>query len=124
MRVLSLLLPACALARTQVPFFGSDSASQQLAPESSAAFITEDDFTTLTHPDVAHTSVRIKRTTGWCDDSVDSYSGYIDAGPRHLFFYYFDSRKDAASDDLVLWTNGGPGQSFGRSLAVRAFAGR
>ena len=36
-----------------------------------------------------------------------SYAGYIDIGPRHLFFYYFESRRDPENDDVLLWTNGG-----------------
>ena len=36
-----------------------------------------------------------------------SYTGYIDSGTRHLFFYFFESRNDPDSDDVLLWTNGG-----------------
>ncbi|KAI5478285.1 serine carboxypeptidase [Pseudohyphozyma bogoriensis] len=97
-------LPTLALAgRTQLPL-GFEAG--QLAPESSQSFIARDGFTTLTHPDFQEH--RIKKTDDWCDNSVRSYTGYIDNGPRHLFFYYFDSRRDPAKDDLVLWTNGGP----------------
>lgn len=57
---------------------------ERLSPESSPAFIGEDTFTTLSHPDPTnHVSVRIKKTNGWCDPDVRSYTGYIDAGPRH-----------------------------------------
>lgn len=55
-----------------------------LSPESSPAFIGDDSFTTLSHPDPTnHVSVRIKKTKGWCDPDTRSYTGYIDAGPRH-----------------------------------------
>ena len=40
-----------------------------------------------------------------------SYSGYIDIGPRHLFFYFFESRKDPDTDDVMMWLSGGPGCS-------------
>lgn len=42
-------------------------------------------------------------------DVTRGFTGYIDVGAKHLFFYYFESR--APSDDLILWTNGGPGCS-------------
>ncbi|KAF7430454.1 hypothetical protein PC9H_006161 [Pleurotus ostreatus] len=29
----------------------------------------------------------------------------------HLFFYFFESRSDPDTDDVLLWTNGGPGGS-------------
>lgn len=30
---------------------------------------------------------------------------------RHLFFYFFESRSDPDTDDVLLGTNGGPGAS-------------
>ena len=40
-----------------------------------------------------------------------AYTGYIDVQARHLFFYFFESRRDPDTDDVVFWTNGGPGAS-------------
>lgn len=40
------------------------------------------------------------------------YTGYIDVEARHLFFYFFESRNDPATDDVIFWTNGGKFQSF------------
>ena len=39
------------------------------------------------------------------------YTGYldVDAGAKHLFFYFFESRDDPEIDDIVLWIPGGPG---------------
>ena len=37
--------------------------------------------------------------------------GYIDVEARHLFFYFFESRRDPDADDVVFWINGGPGGS-------------
>ncbi|KAI0756369.1 Alpha/Beta hydrolase protein [Daedaleopsis nitida] len=67
-------------------------------------------YTTLQHPNVSTHSVRIKEST-FCDGQVRAYTGYIDAETRHHFFYFFESRTDPANDDVVFWTNGGPGGS-------------
>ena len=40
-----------------------------------------------------------------------AYTGYIDVEARHLFFYFFESRRDPDTDDVIFWTNGGPGAS-------------
>ncbi|TFK48035.1 alpha/beta-hydrolase [Heliocybe sulcata] len=69
-----------------------------------------DEFTTLTHPAFPKFSVRVKKSD-FCDDTVAAYTGYIDIEARHLFFYFFESRNDPTKDDVVLWTNGGPGAS-------------
>ena len=41
-----------------------------------------------------------------------TYTGYIDVGSRHLFFYFFESRNDPDTDDVLLWTNGGASAGF------------
>ena len=43
--------------------------------------------------------------------SFSAYTGYIDVQARHLFFYFFESRRDPDTDDVIFWTNGGPGAS-------------
>ena len=51
--------------------------------------------------------MRIKSTQGWCDPSVRSYSGFLDAGDgRDLFFYFFESRSKPEEDPVVMWING------------------
>ena len=45
-----------------------------------------------------------------------AYTGYIDIEARHLFFYFFESRRDPDKDDVVFWTNGGPGGSSALGL--------
>ncbi|PBK90881.1 peptidase S10, serine carboxypeptidase [Armillaria gallica] len=73
-------------------------------------------FTTLRHPLYPEHSVRIKKTA-FCDETVQAYTGYIDISPtRHLFFYFFESRSDPDKDDVVFWTNGGPGCSSSTGL--------
>jgi len=48
-----------------------------------------------------------------CDPGVQQYSGYIDlsTGPKHLFYWAFESRNDPAHDPVILWMTGGPGCS-------------
>ena len=76
-------LGALAVASAaQLPLSFQRDAAGSLAPESSAGFIGEETFTTLSHPDFLDHSVRIKKNTGWCDPDVRSYTGYIDNGPR------------------------------------------
>ena len=36
-----------------------------------------------------------------------AYTGYIDIEARHIFFYFFESRSNPATDDVIFWTNGG-----------------
>src|SRR6201996_3867896 len=84
----------------------------------SLSSIGTSEFTTLSHPDFPFHSVRIKKAPkDWCDPSVDKYTGYIDISPaRHLWFYFFESRREPESDPVVLWTNGGPGSSSSTAL--------
>ena len=48
--------------------------------------------------------------------AYSAYTGYIDIEARHLFFYFFESRNDPDKDDVVFWTNGGPGGSSAMGL--------
>ncbi|KAK7690230.1 hypothetical protein QCA50_006883 [Cerrena zonata] len=72
--------------------------------------LSTNDFTTLTHYIFPKHSVRIKKSD-FCDGTVNAYTGYIDIEARHLFFYFFESRRNPDEDDVMLWTNGGPGCS-------------
>ncbi|KAI0795207.1 serine carboxypeptidase [Irpex lacteus] len=69
-------------------------------------------FTTLKHASFPNHAVRVKKTD-FCDSTVGAYTGYIDIEARHLFFYFFESRRNATEDDVVLWTNGCSGASMG-----------
>jgi len=74
------------------------------------ASLSSSTYTRFSHPAFPGRSARIKRSD-FCDGGVNAYTGYIDAGARHLFFYFFESRNDPNKDDVLLWTNGGPGGS-------------
>ncbi|KAF8190071.1 serine carboxypeptidase [Pholiota molesta] len=84
-------------------------------PKKSLSSLSGSEFTTLGHPFFPHYSVRIKKSQ-FCDETVNSYTGYIDIEARHLFFYFFESRNDPATDDVIFWTNGGPGCSSSLGL--------
>ncbi|KIL59541.1 hypothetical protein M378DRAFT_169205 [Amanita muscaria Koide BX008] len=72
--------------------------------------LSSDSYTTLAHPFFPDYSLRLKKSN-LCDDSVNSYTGYIDVEARHIFFYFFESRSNPDKDDVIFWTNGGPGCS-------------
>ncbi|KAJ7714954.1 serine carboxypeptidase [Mycena olivaceomarginata] len=73
--------------------------------------LSENQFTVLRHPVFPSHGVRIKKSS-FCDDTVQAYTGYIDIQARHIFFYFFESRNDPDTDDVIFWTNGGPGCSI------------
>ncbi|KAH8116473.1 Alpha/Beta hydrolase protein [Phellopilus nigrolimitatus] len=70
-------------------------------------------ITTFSHPAFPGRSARIKKFNF---GNVASYTGYIDVGAKHLFFYFFESRSDPDNDDVLLWTNGGSGGSSSMGL--------
>ncbi|KDQ49579.1 hypothetical protein JAAARDRAFT_200740 [Jaapia argillacea MUCL 33604] len=84
-------------------------------PVGSLNTLSTDSFTTLGHPAFPKYSVRVKKSD-FCDGTVGAYTGYIDIEARHLFFYFFESRSDPDKDDVIFWTNGGPGCSSSLGL--------
>ncbi|KAJ7099722.1 peptidase S10 serine carboxypeptidase [Mycena epipterygia] len=112
--MLSLLLAALALS------FGFTNATTQvpLAPLHLSS-VGSDDFMALTHPRFPNHRVRVKQSN-FCDPTVNVYTGYLDVdqGAKHLFFYFFESRRDPAKDDVLMWINGGPGCSSAMGLLM------
>ncbi|RDX49394.1 serine carboxypeptidase [Lentinus brumalis] len=86
-----------------------------LTPLGDLSLLSLSEYTTLTHPVFPRYSVRVKRSD-FCDGAVQAYTGYIDVQARHLFFYFFESRRDPDKDDVIFWTNGGPGASSSMGL--------
>lgn len=58
-------------------------------------------------------SIRIKQQQNdkLCDAHSKQYTGWIDVGSKHLFFWYFESQNKPSEDPLVIWLTGGPGGS-------------
>lgn len=99
--VLKLLLSLLASCVSHV------AASVVQAPLASYTSILDD-----AHP--GH-SIRVRRTS-LCDPTVSAYAGYVDVGANHLFFQFFESRRDPEHDPVIFWTNGGPGCSSALGL--------
>lgn len=92
--------------------------------------LSPSEYTRLKHPAFPSHSVRVKQTQ-ICEGEARcvsvyllylmilmtevfcrAYTGYIDVTEaRHLFFYFFESRRDPDRDDVIYWATGGPGGS-------------
>lgn len=70
-------------------------------------------FQTFSSQYSEHHSIRIKKVQNdtLCDAHSAQYTGWLDVGGKHLFFWYFDSQNDPVTDPLALWLTGGPGGS-------------
>lgn len=96
----SIVVPSLVLAASQSP----------LIPESSSS-----DFAVYQSQVSDKHSIRIKQQNATlCDTQVDQYTGWLDVGHKHLFFWYFKSELASSTADkepLALWLTGGPGGS-------------
>ncbi|KAJ7659263.1 serine carboxypeptidase [Mycena polygramma] len=95
----------------------SSDSTVKFAPVGTLDVLSETSFTTLSHPEFPNYGVRIKKSN-FCDKGANAYTGYIDIQARHLFFYFFESRSNPDTDDVVFWTNGGPGCSSAVGLLM------
>ena len=140
-----LAYAALASGAVQQPFGGQSAFSAYddglFTPFGDLSALSSTEFTTLSHPAFSRHKVRVKQSH-FCDESVRcasfhclgptttssdrrvahshpltrAYTGYIDIEARHLFFYFFESRRDPDTDDVIFWTNGGPGGSSSLGL--------
>ncbi|KAF2204046.1 alpha/beta-hydrolase [Delitschia confertaspora ATCC 74209] len=67
-------------------------------------------FTSDFSPDY---SIRIKQqqNNSLCNAHSKQWTGWLDIGPKHLFFWYFESQRAPKTDPFLLWLTGGPGGS-------------
>ncbi|KAI0367256.1 serine carboxypeptidase [Pilatotrama ljubarskyi] len=104
-----------------LPEIGSQTAfrsvydTESFNPLGDLSALSSTDFAHLKHPAFPRYSVRVKKSR-FCDEEVNAYTGYIDIEAHHLFFYFFESRRDTDADDVIYWTNGGPGGSSSLGL--------
>lgn len=76
-----------------------------------ASLIESDGFQIYDSPVHPH-SVRIKQQNDTlCDAHSAQYTGWLEVGSHHFFFWFFESQHDPSTDPLTLWMNGGPGAS-------------
>ncbi|GMG25169.1 unnamed protein product [Aspergillus oryzae var. brunneus] len=67
---------------------------------------------TITSPNGSTIRYKEPGEEGICETTpgVKSYSGYIDITlDIHVFFWFFESKRDPKHDPVTLWLNGGPG---------------
>lgn len=74
---------------------------------------TSDGFRVVQNKYSPNHSVRIRQQNdSICAAGSAQYTGWLDVGPKHLFFWYFESQNDPPTNDpLMLWMTGGPGDS-------------
>ena len=48
----------------------------------------------------------ITQNSTLCDAHSKQYTGWLDVGAHHLFFWYFESQSDPRNDPLTLWLTG------------------
>lgn len=78
---------------------------------------------TITTPNNATVRYKEPGSEGVCETTpgVKSYSGYVDLDEStHMFFWFFEARKNPDKAPTTLWLNGGPGSDSLISL----FSGR
>lgn len=73
------------------------------------ATLSTEQFAFFSHESLPLYTLRVKKTPKiFCDPTVNSYTGYLDVKgrQRHIFFYFFESRRTPAKDDVLMWING------------------
>jgi carboxypeptidase C (cathepsin A) len=68
--------------------------------------------TTIKSPGGASIRYKEPGNEGICETTpgVKSYAGYVDLDNQtHMFFWFFEARKNSANAPITLWLNGGPG---------------
>ncbi|KAH7333570.1 hypothetical protein B0J17DRAFT_675886 [Rhizoctonia solani] len=68
-----------------------------------------DSFEYVTMSSLPAHQIRVHQVNSPCDPAVKQYTGYLDVlGGKHLFFWFFESRRDPHKAPLSAWLSGGP----------------
>lgn len=108
----SLLAAACALLATTSSAFKLRSGASPFDKRQLYLPANATGVKTITTPTGVEIRYKEPGTEGICETTpgVGSYAGYIDVAPNvHVFFWFFESRQNPATDPITLWLNGGPG---------------
>jgi cathepsin A (carboxypeptidase C) len=93
-------------------FLGASASGQLQHPVSAPLESSQSTFTTFRSLHSPAHSLRItSQNSSICDAHSAQYTGWLDVGPHHLFFWYFESQRNPGQDPLTLWMTGGPGGS-------------
>ncbi|KAJ6622596.1 Alpha/Beta hydrolase protein [Mycena sp. CBHHK59/15] len=102
-------LGAVSTAQASAVIFSSPANSGPFTLAGTLDYLSETLFTALAHPAFPCHGMHIKKSH-FCDETVNTYTGYIDISEaHHLFFYFFESRSEPDKDNIIFWTNGGLG---------------
>ncbi|KAH8807740.1 Alpha/Beta hydrolase protein [Xylogone sp. PMI_703] len=52
-----------------------------------------------------------EQDTRYAVRSLSSHSGWVDIGPKRLFYWYQQARQSTPDTPVILWVQGGPGES-------------
>ncbi|EME38991.1 hypothetical protein DOTSEDRAFT_75626 [Dothistroma septosporum NZE10] len=108
----ALLASLAPVQASLSPKFHAEFPRQKLNKRQAVFPANVTDYKTITTPTGVKIRYKEPGKEGVCETTpgVDSYSGYVDIAPNvHMFFWFFESRRDPANDDFTLWLNGGPG---------------
>ncbi|KLO15782.1 peptidase S10 serine carboxypeptidase [Schizopora paradoxa] len=110
--VLSVVLFAGLARAFQRPFGDTSPVQKDEAAHKGSFQSSAPGFAIFSPPQYPGYSLRF-RSASFCDPTVNVYTGYLDVdqGSKHIFFYFFESRRDPYNDDIITWIEGGPGGS-------------
>ncbi|KAJ7207322.1 Alpha/Beta hydrolase protein [Mycena rebaudengoi] len=135
--VLSILVTSAFASQTVFTSPANLGTAQEFIPAGTLDILSETSFTALAHPKFPKYGVRIKKSN-FCDETVRcavflvDFAGCFQFLPLDAvhtpatstlrlaicFFYFFESRSEPDRDDVIFWTNGGPGCSSGFGLLM------
>jgi len=95
-----------------IPVLFTAATSAALQTPLDASIAKDGDFQVYKSSSSPHHAIRIKeQNDSLCDAHSTQYTGWLDVGSKHLFFWFFESQSKPKEDPLLLWLTGGPGGS-------------